>query len=148
LQPPGDQPQGETQGNLINRITPESTIDLLKAAGYTELDFYTDDQGNKQVKGKINGQAMVVVHFYEKGAIQQFVSFVAPLGKQQGVDLNWINSWNYNRLFLKLSQDKDGNILAQMDVHFFGGVSPNYITASGELFGEMIKALYQYEPGK
>jgi Putative bacterial sensory transduction regulator len=151
LQPPGvGQPQGENQpqGQLIDRPTPESTINLLKQAGYTDLQFYTDNQGNKQVQGKINGQGIAVVHYYEKGVCQQFISFVAPLGKQQGIDLNWINSWNYDKLFAKLSQDNEGNIFVQMDVHLFGGVSPGYVTGSGELFGELIKALYQYQPGK
>jgi hypothetical protein len=141
-QPQTNQPQG---GATIDRLTPDTTIGLLKQAGYTDLEVYSDNSGNKHVKGKINGQSIAVLHYCEKGTCQ-FISFVAPLGKQEGVDLNWVNSWNYDKLFAKLSQDKDGNVFFQMECYLFGGVSPNHVVSAGQLFAELIKVLYQYKP--
>lgn len=137
----GDQPSGQ----VIDRTTQDNTLNLLKAAGYTDLKIYSDKQGNKHVQGKINGQGVAVLHYCEK-EVCQFISFVAPLGKQDNIDLKWINSWNYDKLFAKLSQDKEGNIYFQMECYLFGGVAPAHITQSGQLFGELIKVLYQYKP--
>jgi hypothetical protein len=141
--------QGEvaTQGQLIDRTTPDETMNLLKQAGYTDLEKWSDDKGNEQVKGKINDEPVIVFHYYDEGAVK-WLSFYAPLGKQPTVDLNYMNSWNFDKLFAKMSQDKEGNTFLQMDIHFFGGASPSFITASGELFGKLIKVLYQYQPGK
>ncbi len=143
----GEQPhnQPQAQGGLIDRLTPEVTADLLKQAGYTDLEIYSDNSGNKHVKGKINGQSIAVLHYCEKGTCQ-FISFVLPLGKQEGVDINWVNSWNYDKLFAKLSQDKEGNIFFQMECYLFGGVSPSHVVSAGQLFAELIKVLYQYKP--
>ena len=138
--------QTQTTGGLIEKITPDGTIALLKAAGYTDLETYADNQGNKHVKGKINGNAVAIVHYCEKGECQ-FISFVLPLGKQSNVDINWVNSWNYDKLFGKLSLDKEGNIFFQMECYLFGGVSPAHVTSAGKLFGELIKILYEYKPG-
>lgn len=153
LQPRGggdEQKQGggnpPASGQTIDKTTPDNTLNLLKAAGYTELQIYTDNQGNKHVQGKINGQGVAILHYCDKG-VCQFISFVAPLGKQESVDLNWINSWNYDKLFAKLSRDKDGNVYFQMECYLFGGVAPGHITQAGQLFGELLKILYQYKPG-
>jgi len=98
------------------------------------------------VRGKVNGQGVVVAHYCDKG-VCGFLSFIAPLGKQDAVDSKWMNSWNYDKLFGKLSLDKEGNIYFQMECYLFGGVSPAHVTSAGKLFGELIKILYEYKPG-
>lgn len=144
----GDQKQENppaAQGGIIEQTSPENTITLLKAAGYTDLEVYSDDKGNKHVKGKVNGQPVAVLHYCEKD-VCNFISFVAPLGKQDAVDLKWMNSWNFDKLFAKLSQDKEGNTYFQMECYLFGGVAPAHVTSAGQLFAELIKVLYQYKP--
>jgi hypothetical protein len=143
LRPRAGQPQVDVK--VIDRITPELTMSLLEQAGYTDLELI-ELSGQQQVKGKINEQPVVVLHKCDKDGVCQILSFVAPLGKQQAVDLSWVNSWNLDKMLARLALDDQGNTYFQMDIHLFGGVSPNYVATSGAIFGELIKALYQYQP--
>ena len=81
-----------------------------------------------------------------------FLVHVGPaenlLGKQQSIDLKWLNAWNAEKVFGRTYMDKEGNIVFDVAIHLWGSPSPNYIVQSADLFGVMLKSLFEFQPGK
>jgi hypothetical protein len=157
IQPPGQQPQQPSQaspspggqaGNLISRTTAEASAPLLQQApGVTNVSVVTIE-GKRHLRAEAHGMPFVVFHQQCDANGCPSITFIAPFGKQAGITLEWMNSWNFDKRFTKLSRDADGDIYFSMDAHFFGGVSPDYIRQSAAVFAVMVKAVMEYTPGR
>jgi hypothetical protein len=151
IQPPGGggaAPQPQTGGgNLIRGTNPELTASALKAAGYTDIEII-EVQGAKQVQAKVNGVVMRAWHYGCENNVCSSLQFFTTFGRQPQIDLNYINAWNLEKRFIKLYQDKQGVLSADMDIHFSGGTSLEFLRDSGAIFGHVLKVLFEFKPAQ
>jgi hypothetical protein len=145
----GSAPQQSSQMPILTGITPEITMQVLRVAGYQDPEIITIQNG-RHVKAKVQGQNMAVLHQNCENNICKTATFVIYYSQQQGIDINWVNAWNAQKRYTKLSIDASNGALAyEMDVHFFGdGVTATHFRDSAVLFGQMTKALLEFQPGK
>lgn len=154
IQPPGQQPaqpgapaQPPAAGGLIKGTNPELSAKALQAAGYQDVEIITIEN-NKQVRGKINNVTMLVLHYGCENNACTSATFYTSFGQQQQIDINWVNAWNTEKRFAKMYIDKNSAVSFDMDIHFFGGTTPDYMTQSAVLFGHMLKLLFEFQPKK
>jgi hypothetical protein len=146
----GAAPQQQSSGApLLAGTTPEISQQVLRAAGYADLEIITI-QNARHLKGKVQGQNMALLHQNCENNICKTATFVIYYNQQQGIDINWVNAWNQQKRFTKLSIDPSNSSLTyEMDVHFFGdGVSATHFRDSAVLFSQMTKALLEFQPNK
>lgn len=146
----GGAPAQQSSGSpLLTGVTPEISVQVLRAAGYQDVEIVTL-QNARHVKAKVQGQNMALLHQNCEGNVCKSATFVIYYNQQQGIDINWVNAWNAAKRFTKLSIDKNnGSLSYEMDVHFFGdGVSATHFRDSAALFGQMTKALLEFQPGR
>jgi Putative bacterial sensory transduction regulator len=150
---PGPAPaqQAAPAAGLIDGIPQnmESVVPLIKAApGFSNVEIVSGDNNYKAVRAQLNGTTVVVGPEVCKDGMCKGLVFFANLGKQQGIDLAWINAWNAQKVFSRAYQDKAGNIVFDLAIHFWGATSPRFITETADLYGVMLKALFEFQPGK
>lgn len=146
---PQRQPTG---GGLIQGTNPETTARILKQAqdaGYGEVQVITIDN-KKQVRAVSNGQPFIVFHACEKDQpdLCRSIQFATTFGQQQSIDLKWVNAWNRDWRFTKMYLDNEGQLIFTMDVHFYGGTSPEYISQSASFFAALLQKAFEFEPSK
>jgi len=130
---------------IMRGTNPEFTAQSLKSVGYTEVEF-VDVNDAKQVQAKVNGVTIRVYHYGCESNVCSSVVFYTTFGKQQQIDANYINAWNREKRFAKLYVEANGALSFDMDVHFTGGVSPEYLASSAKLFGTLLKVLFEFKP--
>ena len=127
----------------------ESVLPLIKAAsGYTNVEMVTGDNNYRAVRAQINQTTVIIGPEICKEGKCRALAFFANFGKQQSIDLSWLNAWSSQTIFGKTYIDKQGNIIFSMPIHFWGGVSPRYVTESADLFSAVLKSAFEFQPGK
>ena len=143
----GGQPQQAPAGGLIQGTTLELTMEMLTLAGFTDVKKYKAQSGSEHVSGKLGETLVSVVHMNCKESKCLTVMFMVFFGKQNSVDMNYMNAWNRDKLYARLYQDKENNVFFRMDVVLWD-VPPQYIARMGQTFALMLKNVYDYKPGQ
>ncbi|MCC7345778.1 MAG: YbjN domain-containing protein [Variibacter sp.] len=142
----GGQPaQPAPAAGMIAAITPDQTAKLMTEAGYKDVRF-VEHQGQRHVGGKIDQTEVFAMHLACESGACPVVSFTVFLGQQPNLQLDYLNAWNSEQRFAKLYRNKDNSWTFDMDIHLFGGVSPEYVKRSSIIFGSLLKKLYQFKP--
>jgi hypothetical protein len=145
--PAQQQPAGGTIDSIPADM--EAVLALVKQApGYTNVEIVTGENNYKAVRAQYNGSTILAGPEICKDGVCRGLVFFSNLGKQSSVDLAWLNAWNSQKVFGRGYLDKDGNVVFDMTIHFWGGTTPRYITESADLYGVMLKALFEFQPGK
>jgi hypothetical protein len=142
--PPAQQP-APPAGAIVRGTNPEFTVQSLKSVGYSDVELVTVNDA-KQVQAKVNGVTIRVYHYGCENNVCSSVAFYTSFGKQQQIDSNYINAWNREKRFAKLYLEANGALSFDMDVHFTGGVSQEYLASSAKLFGTLLKVLFEFKP--
>lgn len=150
---PGGQPKAPASdgGGTINSVGAdmETVLALVKQTqGISNVEIVSGSNNYKAVRGQLNGTVFLVGPEICTDGVCRALAFYANLGKQKKIDLKWLNAWNSNKVFGRAYLDKEGNVSFDMAIHFWGGVNPGFITESTDLFGVLIKSLYEFQPGK
>lgn len=143
-QQPPSQPQ-QPEGGLITTLTTQQLVRLLAPAGFGKGEPLKLENNLKAVKMDLNGTPVFALMAGCEGDNCSSFSFFTFFGKQP-VDQAFINAYNRDRRFGRLYVDKDGGVVLSMDVYMMGGVSANYIAASGSIYGSAIKGVLEYKP--
>jgi len=142
------QPQGGQQpaaaSGLLSGTNADLTLRLLQGSGFSNLEVVTID-GKKHVRGQSNNINVGFLHENCKDNSCARVTVIAFLGKQE-INVDWANSWNRDKAFTKVYINKDGEVVMDMDIVFFGGVSPDHVKQCAVIFNAMLKALFEYQP--
>lgn len=144
-------PQQQPAAGVIDSIPAnmELVLQLMKKVdGYTNVEIVTGDNNYKAVRAQFNRSTVLVGPEICKDGVCRGLVFFTNLGKQQAIDLAWLNAWNSQKVFGRAYLDKDGGVVFDMSIHFWGGTTPQYIIESADLFGVMLKALFEFQPGK
>jgi len=145
--PPAQQPAGGTIDSVPADM--ELVLSLVKqATGYTNVEIVTGNNNYRAVRAQIN-QTVVLVgpEACNEGKCRGVV-FFSNLGKQANIDINWLNAWNAQKVFGRAYLDKDGDVVFDLAIHLWGGVTPQYITESANVYTALIKALFEFQPAK
>ena len=142
----GSQSPPAQTGGMINALTAEQVMQLVgKTEGVRGAEIIKLNNGQPAVRAEINGiKFLVFLYQCENGACHT-MTFFTTFGKQ-AIDVNWVNSFNRDQRFLRVYIDKEGAVNVEYDVHFYGGVSPNYVSQSAIVFGVFLKSLLEYKP--
>lgn len=141
---PPAQPAQPAAG-IVRGTNPELTVQALKSVGYSDVEFVEVNDA-RQVQAKVNGVTIRVYHYGCENNVCSSVAFYTSFGKQQQIDANYINAWNREKRFAKLYVESNGALSFDMDVHFTGGVSQEYLASSARLFGTLLKVLFEFKP--
>jgi hypothetical protein len=127
----------------------ETVLPLIqRASGFSNVEIVSGNNNYRAIRAQILQTTVIIGPEICKDGICRGLVFFANLGKQQSIDLNWLNAWNAQKVFGRTYMDKEGNIVFDMAVHLWGGPSPNYIIQSADLYAVMLKALFEFQPGK
>jgi hypothetical protein len=146
IRPPSQQPpaQSAPAGGLLYGTNADLTLRTLQGTEFSNLEIVTIE-GQKHVRGQSNGINVGFLHENCKDNSCARVTIMAFLGKQD-INVDWANSWNREKAFTRVYINKDGEVIMDMDVVFFGGVSPDHFKQSAAVFNAMLKALFEYRP--
>ena len=146
---PSQPSQSDSSGEqLINSITPEQTVQILKSTGFTNVEIYTDNSGKKHVKASGDGFNLSVVHQNCKSDGCPFVTYIALFTGDEDHDVKWMNAWNSKVNFVTGFVGANGNLGFSMDVHFWGGVKPEFLGNSGKIFLNKLAQIKDFDPSK
>src|SRR4051812_20073860 len=127
----------------------ESVLPLIKVApGFSNVEIVTGNNNYRAIRAQINQTTIIAGPEICKDGRCKGLVFFANLGKQQSIDLNWLNAWNSEKVFGRAYMDKEGNIVFDLAVHFWGGVNPRFVTESADLYASALKSLFEFQPGK
>lgn len=132
---------------LINGTTPEQTAEVLKAAGYENVEIYTGQSGSKHASGVTSGQTVSAIHTNCKDGMCATVLFLVNFGKQDSIDANYMNSWHNDKLYSTLYQSKDGSLMLGWGI-FLGDTSMSHLRRSASIYATLVKDLLSYKPGQ
>jgi hypothetical protein len=141
----GGQQQASPAG-LITKITAEQTAEIMTKAGYTDVKIINGNQGTRHVGGKAGETPVFAIHAGCENGACSTVTFTVYFGKQESIDLNYMNAWHTAWRFTKLYRDKDNDIVFDMDVPLLTGVTPDYFTSASILFVNMLKKVMEFKP--
>jgi hypothetical protein len=143
-----DSSSGETAKGTLQAVPPlDQIVELVKKApGYSNVEIIDLTKDKKAVRAKVNDVTVGVIPMHCKDDKCMALTFALFLGKQKNVDIKWANAWNYNRLYGRAYLNNDGEFIFDMSIHFFGGITPAYITESADLFGVYVKDLFSFKP--
>ena len=151
IQAPSQQPQSQAPapqsgGGVIFGTNPELTLRMLQGTGFENLRLVTIEN-QRHVAGQLSGVSVVFVHAACENNACARIGMTALLGKQP-VNVDWVNAWNREKGFTRLFLNQSGEVVMDMDVHFFGGATAEYIKQSGVIFATLLKQLFEFQPGK
>lgn len=139
------QPQGGA-GNLIQGVTPEITAEVLKAAGYSNVEVYTAKSGSKHASGTAHGNTVSVIHMHCKDGLCPAVVFMVNFGKQDTIDFAYTNGWHTDKLYTRLYQN-NGDLFFTWPA-FLGDASLSHLQRVASLYAVLLKDLMSYKPGQ
>lgn len=129
----------------------ESVLPLIqRAPGFSNAEIVRGNNNSsyRAIRAQVHDTTVIVGPEICKDGVCRGLVFFANLGKQQSIDLKWLNAWNAEKVFGRTYMDKEGNIVFDVAIHLWGSPSPNYIVQSADLFGVMLKSLFEFQPGK
>jgi hypothetical protein len=144
----GDDTSSETaKGETFEVVPPaDKLVELIKKApGYSNVEIIENKDKKKMVRAKVNEVTVVAVPLSCKEDKCKTLVFGAYFGKQKNVDLNWVNAWNADHSLSRAYLVKD-EFYFDLGIHFWGGISPVYITETADVFGAHVKALFSFKP--
>jgi hypothetical protein len=89
---------------------------------------------------------MVAWHYSCENSVCRSLQFIVNFGPQQSIDLDWINAWNREKRFAKVTRNKRNAVSLEMDIHFYGGTTAAFIEESAKLFAELLKQVLEFKP--
>ena len=153
LQPRGGNspPAAQTPGELIESVPANMELVqgvISKVDAFKDAQILTGQNNYKFVRAQYNQiNVFVGPEACQEGNCRS-LTFWINLGKQQGVDQNWANAWNAQKIWGRAYLDNDGDFVFDMNIHFWGGTTPKYIAESADLFAVNMKALFEFKPNK
>lgn len=136
---------GAGGGQLIQGTTPELTMQMLQSAGFSALEIFTDEKGQRHVRGTSSDVKMAVWHQNCSGNSCASVTFTAAFAAGGNVDANWINAWNVEYRFIRGYLAQNGNSLFLMDV-WLANVPASYIAEVGRIWNSVIGNVSRFQP--
>ncbi|MRX49681.1 YbjN domain-containing protein [Paracoccus sp. S-4012] len=108
--------------DLVDGSDPEAILAIAK--GYGSADLQTDDAGDPQIIGRMDGQ-QYAVSFYgcEGGKDCTNLQFAAVWVVDGAVTAEAVDAWNEAKRFGKAYLDEDGDPWLEMDVNLAFGVT-------------------------
>ncbi|BAT60172.1 hypothetical protein GJW-30_1_02708 [Variibacter gotjawalensis] len=131
-------------GALINNVTPEQTAEVLKAAGYSDVEVYTAQSGTKHASGKTQGILVSAIHQNCNEGSCAVVVFFVNFGKQDSVDAAYMNAWHNEKLYSRLYLN-NGNLFFTWSV-FLGDTSMSHLRRSAAIYSNLLKDLQTFKP--
>jgi hypothetical protein len=127
----------------------ETVLPLIQqASGFSNVEIVSGNNNYRAIRAQVLQTTVIIgPEICQDGVCRGLVFFV-NLGKQQSIDVNWLNAWNGQKVFGRAYLDKEGSIVFDMAIHLWGGPSPSYIVQSANLYAVMLKALFEFQPGK
>lgn len=143
--PGGGSPGGAGSQTVYSDYSLDNILSMAKTVGIEKAEIKENDKKEKYVSGEAHGLSTAVYREKCEGATCSVVSFYCYFGKQDSVDLKWINEYNRG-YFAKLIQVGEGNITLEMNVLLFGGVTAEHIERLGKIFVASIKLAIDFKP--
>jgi hypothetical protein len=127
----------------------EAVLPLIqRAKGFSNVEIVSGNNNYRAIRAQVLQTTVIVGPEICNDGVCRGLVFFVNLGKQQGIDLNWLNAWNAQRVFGRAYMDNQGSIVFDMAVHLWGGPSANYIVQSAEVYAVMLKSLFEFQPAK
>ena len=141
----GGQAAPPVAGPLLMTITPDTTMRILKGVGFTDVELYKDGES---VAVKVTGAEVDSYVWHENCKNGQCVTlwFVCNYGKQESIDAAFINDYNLNTIYTKMSISGSGDLLLSMAGSLYNGVSEAHVRGLGELWLTILKEAMEYKP--
>lgn len=140
----GGGPSAPSAG-IVTGYTVDDALNLAKAAGFANASIAVSDDKVKFVAGQVNGVDIAMYMLNCKEARCGGVRFYAYFGKQDTVDLTFINAFNLDYL-AKLIKTKNGNLTLLFDATLYGGVTADHMKEMASIFVASIKSAMDYKP--
>jgi hypothetical protein len=137
----GGQAQSQTQ--VVTTITAEQVVSVLQSAGY-RATVVTQTDGPKYVKVGMSGINAFVLLGTCTNDNCATVEFYVLWAKSPLYTLDYVNAWNYNTLFTKLSLDSDSDLKLTHGVNLDGGITLDNIKQNALMFDATIGALNSF----
>ena len=120
-------------------ITGTDTAEVLNAArGYGAASLTTQDNGDPQITGKINGISyQVYFRNCTNNADCEDLNFYAGFLDTKPT-LETINDWNYNKRFSRAYLDQDKDACIEMDLDLVKGVTAEYLDAQFSVWSMIV----------
>lgn len=134
-------------GVLINGSTPEQTAEILKAAGYTNVELYKGQSGAQHASGVTSGTTVSAIHTNCKDGMCATVLFLVNFGKQDTIDAAYMNAWHNQKLYSTLYLSQDGSLMLGWAV-FLGDTSMSHLRRSAAIYATLVKDLLSFKPGQ
>lgn len=109
-------------------ITGADAAAILNAArGYGAATLTTQENGDPQINGKINGIAYQVYfqNCIDNANCEDLNFYVGFLDLKPTLEV--INDWNFKQRFSRAYLDSDKDACVEMDIDLVAGVSPEYL---------------------
>lgn len=144
---PSVTPSGSPGGGqtVFSDYSLDQILAMAKASGFEKTEIRENDKKEKYVSGEAHGLRTAVYREKCEGSTCSVVSFYCYFGKQDSVDLKWINEYNRG-YFAKLIQVGEGNLTLEMNVLLYGGVTAEHIERLGKIFVASVKLAIDFKP--
>lgn len=131
---------------LVMDVTAEDIARIIKGLNYTSVSVQKQDKITF-VKADIGNQpTFIILNNCGDNGRCRALHFVAYLGEQDSVDADFMNDYNRNTLFTKMSKGKDNELQVSMGVNLARGVSEDHIRGMAENWILWLKEAIEYKP--
>lgn len=134
-----------TSGELLKGTTLELTAQVLREAGYTEVQVYTARSGSKHVSGKVDGMVVSAIHLHCKDDRCPALAYLFNFGKQDTIDAAYMNAWNQSKLYARLYKNKEESLILEQDVLVLE-VPPVYLKHTAIMYARLLRDVMQFKP--
>jgi hypothetical protein len=127
-----------TESDVVSRMKFEDLASVLTQAGLAaQVKTGTDGKAYLEFKMK-SGSGVAIGTGCKTEGCAGFIIFV--VFDATGLDPNWANDWNVNKLFVRAYTDAGGLYLEQ-DVMLLGGVTPAHVVEQFKYFNKLVSPL-------